>query len=220
MNKFLKYGIALVGVSAAAITLVGYTSINNSKNNDENDSWNIKVEEPPQLPIATIKIENYGTITAQLYPHKAPNTVNNFIYLANSGFYDKLTFHRIIKGFIIQAGCPNADGTGSPEYSIKGEFSENGYKFNDLEHSEGVLSMARTNNPDSAGSQFFIMVDEAPHLNGKYAAFGKIIEGLDIAKKINSVETDSDYKPINDVVIEEIRVDTKGLDYSKLEKVN
>ena len=171
-------------------------------------------------PLVAMYIENYGAIVMELYPDKAPNTVNNFISLANSRFYDGLTFHRVIKGFMIQGGCPNGNGTGGPGYSIKGEFSENGYKFNDLKHTEGILSMARTNNPDSAGSQFFIMADEAPHLNDKYAAFGQVIDGLNIVKEINSVETNSNDKPLNDVVIEEIRVDTKGINYSEPEKIN
>lgn len=220
MNKILKCGVALIGASAAVIALIGCSSINNSKNNVTGDSWNKKVEVPAELPIATIKIKDYGVITAKLYPDKAPNTVNNFISLANSRFYDGLTFHRVIKGFMIQGGCPNGNGTGGPGYSIKGEFSENGYKFNDLKHTEGILSMARTNNPDSAGSQFFIMADEAPHLNDKYAAFGQVIDGLNIVKEINSVETNSNDKPLNDVVIEEIRVDTKGINYSEPEKIN
>ena len=198
MNKILKCGVALIGASAAVIALIGCSSINNSKNNVTGDSWNKKVEAPAELPIATIRIKDYGVITAKLYPDKAPNTVNNFISLANSRFYDGLTFHRVIKG----------------------EFSENGYKFNDLKHTEGILSMARTNNPDSAGSQFFIMADEAPHLNDKYAAFGQVIDGLNIVKEINSVETNSNDKPLNDVVIEEIRVDTKGINYSEPEKIN
>ena len=151
-------------------------------------------------------------------PIQEPSPIS--ISLANSRFYDGLTFHRVIKGFMIQGGCPNGNGTGGPGYSIKGEFSENGYKFNDLKHTEGILSMARTNNPDSAGSQFFIMADEAPHLNDKYAAFGQVIDGLNIVKEINSVETNSNDKPLNDVVIEEIRVDTKGINYSEPEKIN
>ena len=145
--------------------------------------------------------------------------MNNFISLANSGFYDGLTFHRIIKGFMIQGGCPEGTGTGGPGYSIKGEFTKNGYEYNNLAHTEGVLSMARANDPDSAGSQFFIMAEEAPHLNGQYAAFGKVTEGLDIVKTINSVKTNSNDKPLTDVIIEEIRVDTKGIDYSEPVKI-
>ena len=221
MNKILKVGVVLIGVSAAVIGLVGCAS-NNTSSKEENKSdetWNQKVEAPGELPTATIKIKDYGTVIAELYPDKAPNTVNNFISLANSGFYDGLTFHRIIKGFMIQGGCPEGNGTGGPGYSIKGEFTKNGYEYNNLAHTEGVLSMARANDPDSAGSQFFIMADEATHLNGQYAAFGKVTEGLDIIKTINSVKTDSNDKPLTDVIIEEIRVDTKGIEYSEPVKI-
>ena len=209
MNKILKCGVALIGASAAVIALIGCSSINNSKNNVTSDSWNKKVEAPAELPIATIKIKDYGVITAKLYPDKAPNTVNNFISLANSRFYDGLTFHRVIKGFMIQGGCPNGNGTGGPGYSIKGEFSENGYKFNDLKHTEGILSMARTNNPDSAGSQFFIMLDDAPHLDGHYAAFGRVTSGMDVAHDIEVAGTSN-----GPVVIESMTVNTYGIEYS------
>ena len=220
MNKILKVGVVLIGVSAAVIGLVGCASNNASKEENKNDqAWNQKVEAPEELPIATIKIKDYGTVVAELYPDKAPNTVNNFISLANSGFYDGLTFHRMIKGFMIQGGWPEGAGTGGPGYSIKGEFTKNGYEYNNLAHTEGVLSMARANDPDSAGSQFFIMAEEAPHLNGQYAAFGKVTEGLDIVKTINSVKTNSNDKPLTDVIIEEIRVDTKGIDYSEPVKI-
>ena len=131
--------------------------------------------------------------------------MNNFISLANSGFYDGLTFHRIIKGFMIQGGCPEGTGTGGPGYSIKGEFTKNGYEYNNLAHTEGVLSMARANDPDSAGSQFFIMAEEAPHLNGQYAAFGKITEGLDIVDQIANVPTNFQDCPTTPVVIKTIR---------------
>ncbi|MFQ9615087.1 MAG: peptidylprolyl isomerase, partial [Clostridium butyricum] len=134
-------------------------------------------------PIVTITMENGGVIKAELYPEVAPNTVNNFVDLVNRGFYDGLIFHRVIPGFMIQGGCPEGTGTGGPGYSIKGEFTSNGFK-NDLKHSKGVLSMARAMHPDSAGSQFFIMVADAPHLDGQYASFGKVIEGMDEADKI------------------------------------
>ena len=170
-------------------------------------------------PIVTIEMENGDIMKAELYPEIAPNTVKNFVDLINRGFYDGLIFHRVIPGFMIQGGCPEGMGIGGPGYSIKGEFSRNGFK-NDLKHTKGVLSMARAMHPDSAGSQFFIMADEAPHLNDKYAAFGQVIDGLNIVKEINSVETNSNDKPLNDVVIEEIRVDTKGINYSEPEKIN
>lgn len=220
MNKILKVGVVLIGVSAAVIGLVGCASNMDSKEEKKNDeTWNQKVEAPEELPTATIKIKDYGTVIAELYPNKAPNTVNNFISLANSGFYDGLTFHRVIEGFMIQGGCPEGNGTGGPGYSIKGEFTNNGYEYNNLAHTEGVLSMARSTNPDSAGSQFFIMSGESPHLNGEYAAFGTVTEGLDIIKNINSVETNSNDKPLTDVIIEEIRVDTKGIDYPQPVKI-
>lgn len=220
MNKIFKVGVVLIGVSAAVIGLVGCASNMDSKEEKKNDeTWNQKVEAPEELPTATIKIKDYGTVIAELYPNKAPNTVNNFISLANSGFYDGLSFHRVIEGFMIQGGCPEGNGTGGPGYSIKGEFTNNGYEYNNLAHTEGVLSMARSTNPDSAGSQFFIMSGESPHLNGEYAAFGTVTEGLDIIKSINSVETNSNDKPLTDVIIEEIRVDTKGIDYPQPVKI-
>ena len=169
-------------------------------------------------PIVTIEMENGDIMKAELYPEIAPNTVKNFVDLINRGFYDGLIFHRVIPGFMIQGGCPEGMGIGGPGYSIKGEFSRNGFK-NDLKHTKGVLSMARAMHPDSAGSQFFIMAEEAPHLNGQYAAFGKVNEGLDIVKTINSVKTNSNDKPLTDVIIEEIRVDTKGIDYSEPVKI-
>lgn len=169
-------------------------------------------------PIVTIEMENGDIMKAELYPEVAPNTVRNFVDLINRGFYDGLIFHRVIPGFMIQGGCPEGMGIGGPGYSIKGEFSRNGFK-NDLKHTKGVLSMARAMHPDSAGSQFFIMAEEAPHLNGQYAAFGKVTEGLDIVKTINSVKTNSNDKPLTDVIIEEIRVDTKGIDYSEPVKI-
>lgn len=169
-------------------------------------------------PIVTIEMENGDIMKAELYPEIAPNTVKNFIDLINRGFYDGLIFHRVIPGFMIQGGCPEGMGIGGPGYSIKGEFSRNGFA-NNLKHTKGVLSMARAMHPDSAGSQFFIMAEEAPHLNGQYAAFGKVTEGLDIVKTINSVKTNSNDKPLTDVIIEEIRVDTKGIDYSEPVKI-
>lgn len=167
---------------------------------------------PKELPIATIVVKNYGTIEAELYPHIAPNTVNNFIYLANSGFYDGLTFHRVIKDFMIQGGDPNGNGTGGPGYSIKGEFSNNNFK-NNLKHTEGVLSMARSQNKNSAGSQFFIVTKDQPGLDGDYATFGKVISGMDVVHKIEDAQTDSNDKPLKSVIIESIKVDTKGIDY-------
>lgn len=173
-----------------------------------------------KYPLATITMEDGRIMTAELYPEKAPNTVNNFISLANKGFYDGLTFHRVIPGFMIQGGCPDGTGMGGPGYEIRGEFSGNGFAQNDLAHTTGVLSMARTMAPNSAGSQFFIMVAPASHLDGQYAAFGQVIQGQDIAIDISRVQRDMRTdKPKKPVVIQTIRVDTQGEDYPEPEKM-
>lgn len=171
-----------------------------------------------QNPIVTIEMENGGVIKAELYPDVAPNSVNNFISLIQKGFYDGLIFHRCIPGFMIQGGCPQGTGMGGPGYSIKGEFSQNGVK-NDLVHDRGVLSMARAMNPNSAGSQFFIMVEKAPHLDGQYAAFGKVIEGMEVADAIVSGKTDWQDRPREKQVMKKVTVDTFGVDYPEPEKV-
>ena len=169
-------------------------------------------------PIVTFEMENGDVMKVELYPEVAPNTVNNFISLVNKGFYDGLIFHRVINGFMIQGGCPNGTGMGGPGYSIAGEFAQNGFD-NQLKHEPGVISMARAMNPDSAGSQFFIMHEAAPHLDGQYASFGKVIKGMDVVHKIENVETDSNDKPVKSVVIESIKVDTKGEDYKDPDKM-
>jgi peptidyl-prolyl cis-trans isomerase B (cyclophilin B) len=169
-------------------------------------------------PMATIELEDGGLMKAELYPDKAPNTVCNFISLANKGFYDGLIFHRVIPGFMIQGGCPLGTGTGGPGYSIRGEFSGNGFEQNDLRHETGVLSMARAAHPDSAGSQFFIMVAPAPHLDGQYAAFGRVYEGTEEAIRISEVPTDWNDRPKKPVKIKSIRVDTQGENYPEPEK--
>ena len=169
-------------------------------------------------PIVTIEMENGSIIKAELYPEVAPNSVNNFISLIQKGFYDGLIFHRCIPGFMIQGGCPDGTGMGGPGYAIKGEFSKNGFQ-NDLIHDRGVLSMARANNPNSAGSQFFIMVDKAPHLDGSYAAFGKVIEGMEIADAIVSGKPDWNDRPREKQVMKKVTVDTFGTDYPEPEKV-
>ena len=165
-----------------------------------------------QNPIVTFEMENGAKMTAELYPEIAPNTVNNFVSLVKAGFYDGLIFHRCIPGFMIQGGDPNGTGTGGPGYEIPGEFTANGFQ-NDLKHDKGVLSMARTNDPDSAGSQFFIMVEKAPHLDGQYAAFGKIIEGIETAEAIVSAPTDWNDKPKTPQKLKAVTVDTFGVDY-------
>ncbi|GAA0819792.1 peptidylprolyl isomerase [Clostridium tertium] len=165
-----------------------------------------------QNPIVTINMEDGGVIKAELYPEIAPNTVRNFIDLINRGFYDGIIFHRVIPGFMIQGGCPEGTGIGGPGYSIKGEFSRNGFK-NDLKHSRGVLSMARTMIPDSAGSQFFIMVADSPHLDGQYASFGKVVEGMEVVDKIVNSKRDYSDKPYEDQKILKMTVDTFGVTY-------
>ena len=169
-------------------------------------------------PVITIEMENGGAIQAELYPDVAPNTVNNFISLAKSGYYDGLIFHRVISGFMIQGGCPQGTGTGGPGYSIRGEFAANGIQ-NDLKHARGVLSMARAMNPNSAGSQFFIMHADAPHLDGQYAAFGKVTEGMDVVDRIASAKTDFSDRPKETQRIAKITVETFGEDYPEPDKM-
>ena len=170
-----------------------------------------------QNPIVTFEMADGKVIKAELYPEIAPNTVKNFVSLVSKGFYDGLTFHRIIKGFMIQGGDPEGNGTGGPGYGIKGEFSSNGFK-NDLKHEPGVLSMARAMNPNSAGSQFFIMHETSPHLDGDYAAFGKVIEGLENVNAIAEVRTDWSDRPLEDVVMKRVAVETFGEEYGEPEK--
>lgn len=200
----------LASILAGALALVGCSS---------NESSVDEVRTPPkELPVATIVFKDFGTVEAELYPHVAPNTVNNFIELSNSGFYDGLTFHRVIKDFMIQGGDPDGTGMGGPGYSIKGEFTKNKFK-NDLAHTEGVLSMARSQSKDSAGSQFFIVTKDASHLDGQYASFGKVTKGMDIIHEIENVETGANDKPVKDVVIKSIKVDTKGVEYPAPDKM-
>ena len=171
-----------------------------------------------QNPIITFEMENGDIMKAELYPQVAPNTVNNFISLVNKGFYDGLIFHRVINGFMIQGGDPEGTGMGGPGYGIKGEFAQNGFA-NDLKHSAGVLSMARSMMPNSAGSQFFIMHKDAPHLDGAYAAFGKIIEGMDVVNKIAEVATDYSDRPMEDQRMKTVTVETFGVDYDEPETI-
>lgn len=171
-----------------------------------------------EYPIATITMKDGGVIKLELYPKIAPESVKNFISLANSKFYDGLIFHRVISGFMIQGGCPKGNGTGGPGYNIKGEFSANGVD-NSLSHERGVISMARAMAYDSAGSQFFICHADSQFLDGQYAAFGKVIEGMDMVDAIASVKTNSQDKPLQDQVIDSIRVDTFGVEYGEPEKL-
>lgn len=169
-------------------------------------------------PIVTFEMENGDIMKAELYPEIAPNTVNNFISLVQNGFYDGRIFHRVIRGFMIQGGCPDGTGMGGPGYTIKGEFSQNGFA-NDLRHTEGVLSMARAMHPDSAGSQFFIIHKNSPHLDGAYAAFGKITEGMDIVNKIAETATDYSDRPLEEQKMKKVTVDTMGVEYPAPERV-
>ncbi len=171
-------------------------------------------------PVVTIEMQNGKKIKVELYPEKAPNTVNNFIDLVTSGFYDGLIFHRVISGFMIQGGDPAGVGTGGPGYTIKGEFSSNGFAANDVKHMRGVISMARANHPDSAGSQFFIMHQNAAYLDGQYAAFGKVVEGMDVVDEIASVKTERwTDKPCTPQIMKKVTVETFGVNYPKPVKI-
>ena len=170
-----------------------------------------------QNPIVTIEMEDGGTIKAELYPEIAPNTVNNFISLINKGYYDGVIFHRVIPGFMIQGGDPKGMGTGGPGYSIKGEFTRNGFK-NDLKHERGVLSMARAMAPNSAGSQFFIMHKNSPHLDGQYASFGKVLEGMEVVDAIANTRRGPNDKPLTPQVMKKVTVETFGVEYPEPEK--
>lgn len=171
-----------------------------------------------QNPVVTFEMENGDRMKAELYPKIAPNTVNNFISLVKSGFYDGLIFHRVIRGFMIQGGDPEGSGMGGPGYGIKGEFSGNGFQ-NDLRHTAGVLSMARSMMPDSAGSQFFIMHKDSPHLDGAYAAFGKITEGMEVVNRIAETATDENDRPLDDQKLKCVTIDCFGVDYPQPEKI-
>ncbi len=169
-------------------------------------------------PIVTIEMENGKKIVAELYPHIAPNTVKNFVSLVEKGYYDGIIFHRVIENFMIQGGCPDGTGMGGPGHSIKGEFKSNGFT-NNLKHEAGVLSMARTNMPNSAGSQFFIMHKNSPHLDGQYASFGRVIEGMDVVNEIATTKTDFNDRPKTPQVMKKVTVETFGVDYSDVEKM-
>lgn len=218
--KRLSVLIALFFVlSSCAVSEKPETGVENNstiaatddKNLDTNPNTKIG-ETEHKNPIVTIEMEDGGKIKAELYPNVAPNTVNNFIGLIQKGYYDGLFFHRVIPGFMIQGGCPEGNGSGGPGYSIPGEFKSNGFE-NNLAHERGILSMARTKKPNTAGSQFFIMVEKSESLDGKYAAFGKVIEGMDVVDRIVSVERDSRDKPTTDQRMMSVTVETFGVDY-------
>ena len=211
MKKVLSILLAIL-VFTSVFAFAGCTD-KNVTTNDES-----QIAEGGKYPVATIEVEKYGTIKVELYYDKAPNTVRNFVSLANKGFYNGLTFHRVIYGFMIQGGCPLGTGTGDPGYSIRGEFSGNGFEGNDIPHERGVISMARASySMDTAGSQFFIMHKDASYLDGQYAAFGRVIEGMDVVDEIAGVTTNSSDKPTKDVVIKSITVNTHGIVFEEPE---
>ncbi|MGL4990232.1 MAG: peptidylprolyl isomerase [Sarcina sp.] len=211
MKKKLILGV-IIAIPVLFMACFNQTVKNNDEQGVAKDDLKVEetIEKPEILPEAVIKIKGYGEIKAELYPHKAPNTVNNFIKLAQNDFYDNLTIHRVVKDFVIQGGCPSGNGTGGPGYDIKGEFSQNGFTTNDIAHKKGVLSMARSSSPDSAGSQFFIMTDDAPHLDGAYAGFGMVTSGIEIVDSLNNVSVGQQDVPTEKVEIEDISINLNG----------
>ena len=233
-NKVIKKILTIIALTFSVIALVGCSTKEDNKTTKNEDAvikedtsipelvsipqTNV-VASTEKLPIATIKVKDYGSMELELYPSIAQNTVNNFISLANKGYYNGITFHRIVNKFMIQGGDPKGDGSGGPGYSIKGEFAANKIE-NKLLHKVGVISMARTAEVNSAGSQFFIMTSDADYLDGNYAGFGRIIKGLDVLTKLSEVKTAENDKPTKDVIIESITIDTKGIEYKEPEKIN
>ena len=227
----MKNKIIIIGVICVLLILVFiFGKSDDTKNKEEmlNINYNVKGNEvslenyKTDNPVVAMYIEKYGSVVMELYPDKAPNTVNNFISLIKSGFYDNNTFHRLVTGFVLQGGDPDGTGAGGPGYSIKGEFSDNGFE-NDLKHEKGIISMARSADNDSAGSQFFIMLDKSEYLDGKYAAFGKVIDGFDIIEKIEKNERVADSesgKLSKNLILKKTLVDLKGKEYSEVEKIN
>lgn len=211
MKKSFLFGLLLM-ISIILLAACG-TKEEKKSSNSSNVDYADKIKENP---IVTITMNDGKKIEIELYPKVAPNTVSNFVSLVNKGFYDGLTFHRVIPDFMIQGGDPNGDGTGDPGYSIKGEFSSNGFD-NDLKHERGIISMARSTDPDSAGSQFFIMVADQSSLDGEYAAFGKVTSGMDTVDTIVNVGRDENDKPLEDVKMKKVTVDTKGEEYPEPE---
>lgn len=213
-RKIMAVVTALIFMALTAVAFVGCGSDDNTTDNNITENETEKGEDNTmQNPVVTIEMENGKIIKAELFPEKAPNTVNNFISLVKSGFYDGLIFHRVISGFMIQGGDPAGVGTGGPGYHIKGEFALNGFTKNDIKHERGVLSMARAMAPDSAGSQFFIMHQNSSHLDGQYAAFGKVTEGIEVVDEIASVKTDWNDKPKVPQTMKKVTVDTFGVEY-------
>jgi len=208
LKKWLLLFVAVCLLSACAPA--GPTA--NTGNLSERVVKVSEAERTKGLPVFEIVMKGGGVMRGELYPDIAPHSVGNFIQLANSGYYDGLIFHRVIPGFMIQGGCPDGTGMGNPGYAIRGEFEKNGYK-NDLKHTYGVLSMARSQMPNSAGSQFFVMTSDSPHLDGSYAAFGMVLSGMDVADKIVSQKRNANDRPLTDQVIESIRVEAFAKEY-------
>jgi peptidyl-prolyl cis-trans isomerase B (cyclophilin B) len=213
MGEMIKTKKIISLIMAITLCLALTACTGSNKSSDSGSSKTVDYSNDTN-PVAEIAMSDGSVIKVELYPEAAPNTVNNFIYLANSGFYDGLTFHRIIPGFMIQGGDPKGDGTGGPGYSIAGEFKGNGFE-NNLKHTRGVISMARAQSYDSAGSQFFIMLADATSLDGQYAAFGKVTEGIEVVDKIVGAERDSNDKPLESIVMRKVTVDLKGKTYSE-----
>lgn len=213
----LKKKLILAGVIIIPLLLISCLKkdLNISKVEDKEED--IVLDAPEILPEAVIKIKGYGEIKAELYPHKAPNTVNNFIELSQKDFYDGLTIHRIVKDFVVQGGCPKGDGSGDPGYEIKGEFEVNGFTSNDIKHNKGVLSMARGRAYDTAGSQFFIMTGDAQHLDKNYAGFGMVTEGIEVVDKLNNISVNGEV-PNEKVIIEDISINLNGYEAREIKK--
>ncbi|WP_454054050.1 peptidylprolyl isomerase [Clostridium sp. Marseille-Q7071] len=217
----LRKSISLLLVIVLSLSLfIGCSKKEETNDKDTTSANNVETEKgkDDKNPVATMEMEDGSKIKIELYPDVAPNTVRNFISLANSNFYDGLIFHRVIPDFMIQGGDPEGTGVGGPGYSIKGEFSNNDFE-NNLKHDRGVISMARAQDKNSAGSQFFIMHKDSPHLDGEYAAFGKVIEGIEVVDKIAAVETVAQDKPKEDVKMKKVTVDTFGVEYKEVEKM-
>lgn len=214
-KKFRQNRLLLACLLLLTMGLAACGSTNEAEDSKSSTSNSPTIE---VNPIVTITMEDDSKIEIELYPKKAPNTVNNFVTLVEKGYYDGLTFHRVIPDFMIQGGDPAGNGTGGPGYAINGEFSDNGFD-NDLKHERGVISMARSGDPDSAGSQFFIMTKTTESLDGQYAAFGKVISGMEVVDKIVAVDRDANDKPKEDVIMNKVSVDTKGVNFPEPQKV-
>lgn len=208
--------LAMILISCGSQTKDGSSGQEEVDDSNTEESSSDEQRSKDENPVVTITMENDEQVRIELYPDIAPNTVNNFISLIEDGFYDGLIFHRVIPDFMIQGGDPDGNGTGGPGYSIKGEFDSNGFD-NDLKHTRGVISMARSQSPDSAGSQFFIMVNDSPNLDGDYAGFGEVTDGMDTVDKIVETERDNNDKPLEDQTMKKVEVDTKSFDYDEPE---